>query len=83
MIRILTALIIVALVTVFSAQNASQVTITFINWKFQASLAIVVFLSVLAGVLIGIIGMATRRLRRPGKQVKKTEKPADLESGQR
>lgn len=76
MITILIALVIIALVTVFSVQNASPVTITFIYWKFQASLAIVVFLSVLAGVLVAVIGLASRRLRRSGKQAKKVEKPS-------
>jgi uncharacterized integral membrane protein len=68
MITILIALIMVALVTVFSVQNASPVTITFINWKFEASLAIVVFLSALAGALIAMVAMASRRLRRSSKK---------------
>lgn len=81
MIRILVALIIIALVTVFSVQNASPVTITFIYWEFKASLAIVVFLSVLAGVLVGIIAMAAGRLRRSSrKQVKKRDEHPETET---
>lgn len=76
MITILIALILVALVTVFSVQNASPVIITFIYWKFEASLAIVVFLSALAGVLIAMIGMASRRLRRSRKHGKKERTPS-------
>lgn len=82
MITILIAIIIVVLVTVFSVQNASPVIITFIYWKFQASLAIVIFLSVLAGVLIGIIGMAARRLRRPAKkEIKERDENPAREGG--
>lgn len=81
MFTIIIALIIVALVTVFSVQNASPVIITFIYWKFQASLAIVVFLSALAGMLIVIIGMASRRLRRSRKEGKKGVKPHGAEEG--
>lgn len=48
-------LIIVALVTVFSVQNADPVKFTFLFWKFEASLAIVIFLSVLSGLITGVI----------------------------
>jgi uncharacterized integral membrane protein len=78
MITILIALIMVALVTVFSVQNASPVTITFIYWKFEASLAIVVFLSALAGAMIAVIAMASRRLKRSSKkQEKRAGKPPE------
>lgn len=48
-------LIIIALVALFSVQNADPVKFTFLFWKFEASLAIVIFLSVLAGLIAGII----------------------------
>ncbi|RJP50765.1 MAG: LapA family protein [Anaerolineaceae bacterium] len=54
-------LIIVAVVTVFSVQNAIPVAILFLFWKFEASLAIVLFLCVLTGVAIGIIGVSLFR----------------------
>ena len=46
------ALVILAGAIVFSAQNASPVTLSFIWWQFSASLAIVVFLAMLAGMVI-------------------------------
>jgi len=53
------ALLIFAVAVVFSAQNAIPVTLSFITWKFDASLAIVVFLAMLAGMLIvGLFWMA-------------------------
>lgn len=54
MIALIVVLIIVAVVAVFSVQNAVPVVISFLFWKFEASLAIVLFLSVLAGIIIGI-----------------------------
>ncbi|MDD5010298.1 MAG: LapA family protein [Syntrophorhabdaceae bacterium] len=48
-------IILLAIVTIFSVQNAAIVTISFIFWKFEASLAIVIFLSVLLGVIVGSI----------------------------
>ena len=54
MIGLIVVLLIIALAAVFSFQNAVPVVISFLFWKFEASLAIVLFLSVLAGVIIGL-----------------------------
>lgn len=60
---------IILFVTIFSVQNASPVAISFLFWKFEASLAIVIFLCLLCGAMIGVVLMY---LFRPGtKQVKK------------
>jgi uncharacterized integral membrane protein len=48
--------------SVFSVQNAIPVVISFLFWKFEASLAIVLFLSVLAGVFIGVIAASHFRM---------------------
>jgi uncharacterized integral membrane protein len=61
------ALVIIAVVAVFSAQNALPVSIIFFFWKFQASLAIVIFLSALTGVVIALIVFLWLRIRRVGK----------------
>lgn len=42
-------LLIVTLAAVFSVQNAAPVAIVFLFWSFEASLAIVFFISVLGG----------------------------------
>ena len=47
--------IIIALVAVFSVQNADPVDFKFLLWEFKASLAIVIFLSVLTGLIAGVI----------------------------
>jgi uncharacterized integral membrane protein len=60
-------LLIIAVVAVFSAQNALPVSIVFLFWKFQASLAIVIFLSVLTGVIITSIILLWLRIRRAKK----------------
>jgi uncharacterized integral membrane protein len=61
------ALLIIVVVAVFSAQNALPVSIVFLFWKFQASLAIVIFLSVLTGVVIASIVFLWLRIRQTGK----------------
>jgi len=63
MITLIIVLIIIAVVTAFSVQNAIPVAISFLFWKFEASLAIVLFLSVLAGVVIGISAASLFRMK--------------------
>ncbi len=54
MLSIIIALIIIGVVTLFSVQNAAPVAVSFLFWKFESSLAIVIFLSALAGVIAGV-----------------------------
>jgi uncharacterized integral membrane protein len=60
-------LVFLMLVAVFSVQNAFPVTITFFFWRFEASIAIVIFLSVLCGVVAGGVLMAVLRSKKPFK----------------
>jgi uncharacterized integral membrane protein len=55
MVILIILLIVVVIVAIFSVQNAAPVAITFIFWKFEASLAIVLFLTVIVGILAGIL----------------------------
>lgn len=61
MVILVFAVLIIAVVTIFSVQNASPVAVTFLFWNFQASLAIVIFLSTLIGVIIGVIVFSVLR----------------------
>ncbi len=63
MITIVLLLVVVAIVAIFSVQNAMPVAITFLFWKFEASLAIVIFLSVLAGMIVGAIIVSLLRIK--------------------
>ena len=63
MITLIFVLIIITVVTVFSVQNAIPVVISFLFWKLEASLAIVLFLSVLAGVVIGLSAASLIRMK--------------------
>lgn len=65
---LIVAMIIVMVVAVFTLQNAMPVSIVFLFWKFQASLAIVIFLSVLTGIVIASIIFLWLRIRRSRKE---------------
>ncbi len=61
-------LVIIILVSVFSVQNAVPVTLSFILWRLEASLAIVIFLSVITGLITGIIIAILVRRKLPAKK---------------
>jgi lipopolysaccharide assembly protein A len=63
---IIIALGIAAIAIIFALQNIVGVTVTFLVWNFQGSLALVLLISVTVGVLISLLaslpGMIRRRL---------------------
>ena len=72
MIAIVLLFAIVALVTIFSVQNASPVAVSFLFWRFEASLAIVIFLSVLCGIFMAVVFLFSGKLRHSIKNQEKT-----------
>lgn len=61
---IILVILIAAIVTIFSVQNAVPVTVSFLYWRFDASLAIVVFLSILSGMIIMALLSFSIRLKK-------------------
>lgn len=61
-------LILITLVVTFSVQNASVVTVTLLFWSLQASLAVVIFASAVAGLLIGAALSSYFRFRSRSRQ---------------
>jgi uncharacterized integral membrane protein len=74
MATIIVLLIVLFLVAIFSVQNAMPVAITFFFWKFEASLAIVVFLSVLCGMIAGAIIISLIKFKPSAKKEEKIPK---------
>jgi uncharacterized integral membrane protein len=58
---VIVLLIVFIIAGIFSIQNAVPVTVTFLSWKFEASLAIVMLLSVLGGIIAGAEYLAGER----------------------
>lgn len=64
MLSLVLAILVLAAVVVFSVQNASPVAVSFFLWRFEASLAVVIFLSVLAGIVVGLLFSAAFSFKR-------------------
>ena len=73
MITIVFIIIIVAVVAIFSIQNAAPVSVMFLSWHFEASLAIIILLSVLTGLIIGMIVLFSIRFVRSARKKERQE----------
>ncbi len=70
MITLILLVFIIAMVAIFSAQNATPVAVSLLSWRFEASLAIVILLTLLGGIITGMILMSWVRLKRSMRQKK-------------
>jgi len=70
MITLLIVIIAVSVMVLFSVQNAAPVVVSFLSWKFGASLSVIIVLSVLIGILIGGTAASFWRLKRSIKNKK-------------
>lgn len=81
---IIIALVIAVLAVIFALQNTMVVTVTFLLWSFNGSLALVLLFSVLVGVLISLLaslpGLIKGRWSNAGQKKRLTSLEADLAS---
>ncbi len=64
MITLIFVVVIIIVVAAFSAQNSAPVAVSFLTWHFEASLALVIVLSLLSGMVMGMMLLSWLRLRR-------------------
>lgn len=66
-------------VVIFALQNLAPVSVTFLNWSFEGSIAVIVLISLLAGIVITLLFslstyissmMSESKLRRHNKSLK-------------
>lgn len=72
MLIVIFVMIIIAVVAIFSVQNAMPIAVTFLSWHFEASLAVVILLAVLAGMVIGMVVVTAIWLQRASVKRKGT-----------
>jgi uncharacterized integral membrane protein len=72
--------IVIVIVALFSVQNAIPVAISFLNWRFDASLAVIAMLFFLAGMIAGMVVLFWTRMRRTARKKREPrQKPSDGE----
>jgi lipopolysaccharide assembly protein A len=70
MITLIFIIAVVVVMVIFSVQNAAPVAVAFLSWKFESSLAVIILLSMIIGVLIGVMTVSIWRLKRSFKNRK-------------
>jgi len=60
--------IVIVIVAIFSVQNAATVSISFLSAHFDASLAVIVLLFFLAGMIAGMAVLSWTRMRRSARK---------------
>ena len=64
MLSLIVAVMALVAVVLFSVQNAGPVAVSVLFWHFEASLAVVIALSLLVGAIAGMTILSWIRLRR-------------------
>jgi uncharacterized integral membrane protein len=69
-------------VAIFALENAQAITVRFLSWQLQSSVAVVTLAATAAGVLIGgLFGLASRLRRwKRGRAATGAARPATLSS---
>jgi uncharacterized integral membrane protein len=76
---LLFVVVLVIAVVLFSVQNASPVAVVFLFWQFDASLAIIIFLSLVIGIIVGAVIALWSRRRRTRKDAQRPKDSAPRE----
>lgn len=77
---LLIALIIALIAVIFALQNTQVVSITFLAWTFQSSIALEMVVTLIAGVLVGILAMLPASIRSQLQVSSKKREKASLEA---
>ncbi len=72
MIVLILVVIVMILVVLFTVQNAVSVSILFLSWHFDASLAVIALLFFLAGMIAGMSVLSWTRMQRAAKKRRKS-----------
>ncbi|WP_456432820.1 LapA family protein [Thermosulfuriphilus sp.] len=75
---ILAAIIAVA-IALFAIQNASPVVVSFLFWRFESSLAVVIILAITAGIAITWLITIPSRIRRRRELSERNKRVEELE----
>lgn len=69
--------IVLAVAVIFSVQNASPVALSFLSWHFEASLAVVVLLTLVIGMILGMAILSFSRLKRSMRKKREQRKQTE------
>lgn len=77
---LIVALIVAILAVIFAVQNAASITVSFLVWQFGASLALVLLLAVVVGVVLVVLVTAPGNIRTSWNLSRLKKRVSELET---
>lgn len=74
------ALVIAIFSVVFALQNAMAITVSFLMWEIESSLALVLLVTLGVGIIVGLLGMAPNLIKKSLKISNQNKKIKQLQA---
>jgi len=78
--QLIVAIVVAILAVVFALQNAVPITVSFLTWRFESSLALVLLITVALGVIMSLLVSVPSRIKRIKLISSQKKKIQELES---
>lgn len=79
-VQLIVAIIVAILAVVFALQNAVPITVSFLTWRFESSLALVLLITVALGVIMSLLVSVPSKIKRVKLISNQKKKIQELES---
>ena len=79
--QLIVAIIVAILAVVFALQNAVPITVSFLTWRFESSLALVLLITVALGILMSLLVSVPSMIKTRKMISSQKKKIWELESG--
>ena len=79
-VQLIVAIIVASLAVVFALQNAVPITVSFLTWRFESSLALVLLITLALGILMSLLVSVPSMIKRRKMISNQKKKIQELES---
>ncbi len=79
--QLIVAIIVAIIAVVFALQNAVPITVSFLTWRFESSLALVLLITVALGILMSLLVSVPSMIKTRKMISSQKKKIQELESG--
>ena len=79
--QLIVAIIVAILAVVFALQNAVPITVSFLTWRFESSLALVLLITLALGILMSLLVSVPSMIKTRKMISSQKKKIQELESG--
>jgi len=76
--KLIAGLVLLVPVLIFAVQNSAPISVTFLQWEFAVPLALLVYASLVIGIVLGVLFSYVGRVRKNRKEKRKLREEKDL-----